>query len=92
MKEKQFFVEDTHEDFAKFMVLTCCRFWFTCLFILNLLNGSLINSRPDIIDGKQIASEISEMCLSVVCELMPGEENRIVESWNSLGLMGLDDL
>lgn len=65
-----------HKDSAKFMVLTCCRFWFLGLFILNVLNGRHINSRPDISDRKQIErSEISEVCLNVACEPMPGEGN-----------------
>lgn len=70
-----------HEGSAKFKVLTCCRFWFLCLFISNVLNGSHINSRPGISDGKQIErNEISEeVRMNVACEPMPGEGNGIIE-------------
>lgn len=77
MKEKFFFAEHMHKGSAKFMVLTCCSLGFLGLFILNVFNGSPLNSRPGISDGKQMGrSEISEVvCLNVACEPMPREGN-----------------
>lgn len=54
VKEKLFFVEHMHKGSAKFIVLICCGFWVLGFFLLNVLFGILINSRPNNSDGEKI--------------------------------------